>query len=114
MWLFSCRKNDKNSEVHESFFIKQKYFQPNIGVKDLSLWYTFLLVIHRRTQDYKLHLLNFIPNLVYLEDAQLSVIIFVNEITETYFQLITIPQTVDLQVTSVEAAGTNIKKFYLS
>ena len=70
--------------------------------------------MHRRTQDCRLYLLNLIPNLVYLEDAQFSVIIFVNEVTETYFQVITIPQTVDLRVTSVEAAGTNIKKFYLS
>jgi len=52
-----------------------------------------------------------IPNLVYLEVAQVSVIIFVNEITKRYFQVITIPHYVDLQVTSVEAAGTNIKKF---
>lgn len=35
-----------------------------------------------------------------------------NEITKIYFQVITIPHNVDLQVTSVEAVGTNIKKFY--
>lgn len=70
--------------------------------------------MHCRTQDCKLHLLNLIPNLVYLEDAQFSVIIFVNEVTETNFQVVTIPQTVDLQVTSAEAAGKNIKKFSLS
>ena len=68
--------------------------------------------MHCRIQDYQLHLFYLIPNLVYLEVAQFSVIIFMNEITKMYFQVITIPHNVDLQVTSVEAAGTNIKKFY--
>ena len=68
--------------------------------------------MHCKIEDFQLHLFYLIPNLVYLEVAQFSVIIFVNEITKRYFQVITIPHYVDLQVTSVEAAGTKINKFY--
>lgn len=60
----------------------RNYFNPTLVEKIYHFDTHFLLAKHLiRTQDCQLHLLYLIPNLVYLEVAQLSVIIFVNEIT---------------------------------